>query len=250
MFWNRRSRSRRLLTFVLWADDSANARSVEFTVTHAVLVSLALIGLVSLGYVTGAARGERRAALLADSIAAQAEGIRILSMQLDTVAARYGRVAELFGARATAPSGLWVPRVGSDGDVRRTPSGGTTPTSWPLTERGFVTQALMEGMVGEHPGLDIAVPTGSYIRAAGGGVVTEAGEDPLYGRFVRLDHGGGYGSLYAHASVTFVEAGDLVRQNEVIALSGSTGRSTAPHLHFEVLRDDQPVDPLTILEQP
>ena len=113
-----------------------------------------------------------------------------------------------------------------------------------------MTQALIEGLVGEHPGLDIAIPTGSYIRAAGGGVVAEAGEDPLYGRFVRLDHGDGYRSLYAHASVTFVTAGDLVRQNEVIALSGSTGRSTAPHLHFEILRNNEPVDPLTILDRP
>lgn len=250
MFWNRKSRRRRLLTVVLLADDSADARNIEFTVTHAVLVSLALIGLVSAGYVTGVASGVRRADILADSMAVQAEGIRALSMHIDTVEARYRRVAELFGARSTALSDVWLPPVGNDGNAGRTPTDETTPTSWPLTERGFVTQTLMEGMVGEHPGLDIAVPTGSYIRAAGGGVVAEAGEDPLYGRFVRLDHGGGYGSLYAHASVTFVEAGDRVRQNEVIALSGSTGRSTAPHLHFEILRDDEPVDPLTILEQP
>ena len=250
MFWNRTSRNRRLLTVVLLADGSANARNYELTVAHAVLVSLALIGLISAGYVAGVAVTTHRVDILSDSLAVQAEGIQALSTHIDTVEARYLRIAELFGARPTALSDLWLPPVGRDGNSGRSVADETRPTSWPLTERGFVTQALIEGVVGEHPGLDIAIPTGSYIRAAGGAVVLEAGEDPLYGRFVRLDHGDGYGSLYAHASATFVETGDLVRQNEVIALSGSTGRSTAPHLHFEILRNNEPVDPLTILDQP
>ena len=250
MFWNRTSRNRRLLTVVLLAEGSANARNYELTVTHAVLVSLAFIGLISVGYVAGVAVTTHRVDILSDSLAVQAEGIQALSTHIDTVEARYLRIAELFGARANALSDLWLPPVGGDGNSGRSVADETRPTSWPLTERGFVTQALIEGVVGEHPGLDIAITTGSYIRAAGGGVVLEAGDDPLYGRFVRLDHGDGYGSLYAHASATFVEAGDLVRQNEVIALSGSTGRSTAPHLHFEILRNNEPVDPLTFLDQP
>lgn len=234
---------------MLLTEGSANTRSHELTTRHAVLASLALIGLMSAGYVVGVAVTTHRLDILSDSLAVQAEGIQALSTHIDTVEARYLRIAELFGARPTALSDLWLPPVGNEGNSGRTVADETRPTSWPLTERGFVTQPLIEGMVGEHPGLDIAIPTGSYIRAAGGAVVAEAGEDPLYGRFVRLDHGDGYGSLYAHASVTFVAAGDLVRQNEVIALSGSTGRSTAPHLHFEILRNNEPVDPLTILDR-
>ena len=250
MFWNRASRNRRRLTVVLMADGSTNTRNYELTAAHAVVVSLALIGLISAGYVAGVTVTTHRVNILSDSLAVQAEGVRALTTHIDTVEARYLRIAELFGARPGALSDLWSPPLGNDGNSGRSLGDETRPTSWPLTERGFVTQALMEGLIGEHPGLDIAVPTGSYIRAAGGAVVAEAGEDPLYGRFVRLDHGDGYSSLYAHASMTFVETGDLVRQNEVIALSGSTGRSTAPHLHFEVLRNNEPVDPLTILEQP
>lgn len=250
MFWNRMSRTRRALTVVLLADGSTNARTHVLTATHAALFSLALAALVLAGYVTGVAVTTHRVATLSDSLTAQAEGIRALSAHVDTVEARYRRIADLFGARPTALSDLWLPPVGNEANSGRSPADETMPTSWPLTERGFVTQPLIEGMVGEHPGLDIAVSTGSYIRAAGGAVVAEAGEDPLYGRFVRLDHGDGYTSLYAHASMTFVESGDRVRQNEVIALSGSTGRSTAPHLHFEVLRNNEPVDPLTILVQP
>ena len=228
-------------------DSSTDSRNYEVTAMRAFLAIGALVGLVVVGYAGGLATTAHRTEALADSLAAQGEGMRMLSANIDTVEARYRRIAELFGARETSLSDLWLPPAGSGGTASRPLADATTPTSWPLTERGFVTQALMEGMVGEHPGLDIAVPTGSYIRAAGGGVVAEAGEDPLYGHFVLLDHGGGYRSLYAHASATFVETGDRIRRDEVIALSGSTGRSTAPHLHFEILKDNEPVDPLTVL---
>jgi murein DD-endopeptidase MepM/ murein hydrolase activator NlpD len=76
------------------------------------------------------------------------------------------------------------------------------------------------------------------------------GEDEVYGGFVVIDHGEGYTSLYGHASSTLVSLGQRVRQNEVIALSGSTGRSTAPHLHFEILLNGEAVDPLTMVQQP
>ena len=176
-----------------------------------------------------------------------------LAGQLTELEERYEQMRRLFGPDGEQlASGLWLPppaprgaRVGSDPDAQ-----GSLPTSWPLTERGFVTQRLLEGDAGAHPGVDIAVPTDSYVRAAGAAVVVEVGDDPVYGRFVSLDHGEGYRSLYAHASATLVETGQRVRRNEVIALSGSTGRSTAPHLHFEVQLNGAPVDPLTVVRQP
>jgi murein DD-endopeptidase MepM/ murein hydrolase activator NlpD len=124
------------------------------------------------------------------------------------------------------------------------------PSVWPLTERGFVTRGLHEGLEGEHPGLDVAVASDSYIRASGGGTVVDVGEDAVYGRFVVIEHGDGYSTLYGHASATLVSLGQQVRERQVIALSGSTGRSTGPHLHFEVLVDGEPVDPLTVVQQP
>ena len=174
-----------------------------------------------------------------------------LARQLEEVEARYANIRELFGSSAAdQPSEVWLPPpagVRVSGGRRDTDAPGL-PSSWPLTERGFVTQGLMEGM--EHPGLDIAVPTDSYIRASGAGTVVDAGDDPVYGRFVVLDHGDGYTTLYAHASLILVERGRRVRRNEVIALSGSTGRSTAPHLHFEILHDGEAVDPLSLVTQP
>jgi murein DD-endopeptidase MepM/ murein hydrolase activator NlpD len=87
------------------------------------------------------------------------------------------------------------------------------------------------------------VATDSYIRAAGGGTVVDVGEDAIYGRFVVIDHGNGYSTLYGHASLNLVTLGQQVRERQVIALSGSTGRSTGPHLHFEVLVDGGRADP-------
>ncbi len=177
--------------------------------------------------------------------------VEALGVQLEELERRYGDLVALFGVTAdTAAAQIWIPPPRpSSSRVPTAPDGGP-PNSWPLTQRGFITQALLEGETREHPGLDIAVPTGSYIRAAGAGLVVEVGEDPVYGRFVVVDHPDGYRTRYAHASELLVASGDSVRRNEVIALSGSTGRSTAPHLHFEISQNGQLVNPLTIVKQP
>jgi murein DD-endopeptidase MepM/ murein hydrolase activator NlpD len=121
------------------------------------------------------------------------------------------------------------------------------PNAWPLAERGFVTRVFGSRGAdtdGSHSGIDIAVPVGSYVRAAGGGQVTEAGHDAVYGDYVRIAHGDDVSSLYGHNSWLFVETGDSVARLEVIALSGNTGQSTAPHLHFEIQSEGAAVDPL------
>lgn len=188
-----------------------------------------------------------------DVMARDRERVEALVQRLETIEGQYGALRSLFGSSpAVEPSGVWLPpasgpRGGEGGE--RPARGQSLPSFWPLAERGFVTQGL-HGPGGDHPGLDIAVASDSYIRAAGGGVVTDVGEDAVYGRFVTIDHGDGYTTLYGHASSTFVALGQTVRERQVIALSGSTGRSTGPHLHFEVLVDGEPVDPLSIVEQP
>jgi len=150
--------------------------------------------------------------------------------------------------------GIWLPLAGgsaSDGESGGMgASGATIPNVWPLSEKGLITQGLLQGVEGDHPGLDIAVQTDSYIRAAGGGKVVEVGTDEVYGLFVVIDHGEGYSTVYAHTSAQMVEQGQQVREREVIALSGSSGQSTAPHLHFEILLNGSAVDPLTMVEQP
>jgi len=218
-----------------------------------VVVAVALLGIMAGSWWYFAARASKAAQLEARVAELELERTRIgqLAAELEQLESAYGRLREMFGAGSPdASSPLWLPP--SAGASRATPreSESRAPTAWPLTERGFVTQGLFEGEGPDHPGVDVAIPSGSYIRAAGSGVVAEAGSDPVYGLFVSLDHDGGYRTVYGHASRLMVSRGDTVRRNEVIALTGSTGRSTAPHLHFEVLLNGLPVDPLTVVERP
>lgn len=220
------------------------------------------LGLLALGIMTGswwflaveAARGWRLEGVV-DSLEMERGQILALAQRLEEMEEGYDRLRSLFGPseNPVAPD-LWLPPAGLPGSRpvgNASESNENLPTSWPLTQSGFVTQPLVEGAVEEeHPGLDIAVPTDSYIRAAGGGRVLRLGEDPVYGQFLVLEHGEGYQTVYGHASAILVSRGQMVRRGEVVALTGSTGRSTAPHLHFEILLDGLPVDPLSMVEQP
>lgn len=99
------------------------------------------------------------------------------------------------------------------------------------------------GQLARHAGLDIPARHGTPILASGGGRVISAGYRGAYGLSVIVDHGNGLSTLYGHASKLLVRAGDVVMPQQEIALVGSTGRSSGPHLHFEVIRDGRRVDP-------
>jgi murein DD-endopeptidase MepM/ murein hydrolase activator NlpD len=101
-----------------------------------------------------------------------------------------------------------------------------------------------------HKGLDIAATTGTPIHVTGDGVVVKSGVATGYGNVVVVDHGYGYRTLYAHASELIAKTGDKVKRGDVIALVGSTGGSTGPHLHYEVLVDGEHVDPRGFLMEP
>lgn len=101
----------------------------------------------------------------------------------------------------------------------------------------------LTGRMAMHEGLDFVAARGSAIRAASGGLVVRAGYVRGYGRMVELDHGNGLRTRYAHAASLAVRTGDIVRQGDLIARAGSSGRSTGAHLHFEVRVADYPLDP-------
>lgn len=103
------------------------------------------------------------------------------------------------------------------------------------------------GKAAFHAGLDFAAAPGTRVLAAADGIVSFTGRDASYGKLVEVTHGNGYVTRYAHNSTILVEAGQTVRKGDPIALMGSTGRSTGTHLHFEVLREGRPVNPLSFV---
>jgi murein DD-endopeptidase MepM/ murein hydrolase activator NlpD len=100
------------------------------------------------------------------------------------------------------------------------------------------------GMRRMHTGVDLAVPVGASVRAAADGMVRRASEDAVNGRVLVLDHGHGVTTAYCHNSELLVRVGQSVARSDVIAHSGNTGRSTGPHLHYQLELADSPVDPL------
>lgn len=128
------------------------------------------------------------------------------------------------------------------GSVR---SSTVTTFSWPV--RGTITSRFGLRHGERHTGLDIGAPYGTVIVAARAGLVITASWLGNYGRAVLLDHGGDVRTLYAHASKLLVKAGDWVESGEAVARIGTSGRSTGPHVHFEVRVTGNPIDPLTVL---
>jgi murein DD-endopeptidase MepM/ murein hydrolase activator NlpD len=117
--------------------------------------------------------------------------------------------------------------------------------AWPV--QGKISSVFGSRWGGYHYGLDIAAPTGTVITAARAGRVSESGWKGSYGQVIVLDHGAGLTTLYAHASRCLVHKGQWVTKGQPIARVGSTGRSTGPHLHFEVRVNDNPVNPIRYL---
>ncbi len=104
-----------------------------------------------------------------------------------------------------------------------------------------------DGLEKFHKGVDFAGNLGSDVVAVAAGVVTWAGERSGYGKLIEINHGDGYSTRYAHNERTLVSVGQTVKRGESIALMGSTGHSTGPHVHFEVLHNGRQVDPLSFI---
>ncbi len=133
---------------------------------------------------------------------------------------------------------LWV------GTKQAPPRIGTGKFSKPTSRSYRVTSPFgVRRRTGMHKGIDMAMPTGSPVLAADGGRVVFSGYKGTYGRLVVINHGGRLKSYYAHCSKLLVKSGDKVFKGQKIALSGNTGRSTGPHLHFEIRLGNTPVNP-------
>jgi len=105
------------------------------------------------------------------------------------------------------------------------------------------------GRLAWHAGVDFAGKEGSDVVAVASGVVTWASARYGYGQLVEINHGNGYKTRYAHSKEIFVEVGDVVRKGDTVAAMGSSGRSTGPHVHFEVYKNGRTVDPAAYLHR-
>lgn len=127
------------------------------------------------------------------------------------------------------------------------------PTGRP--SKGYITSGFgtrtdpFRGGLAHHMGIDFDAHTGDPVAAAAGGVVVFAGVKSGYGNVVEVDHGNGYSTLYGHNSRLVVRVGDIVRSGQTVARAGSTGRSTGPHVHFEVHINGRPVNPRKFLDR-
>jgi murein DD-endopeptidase MepM/ murein hydrolase activator NlpD len=126
------------------------------------------------------------------------------------------------------------------------------PSGRPVRE-GYISSYFGERMDpfnGEdafHKGVDFASLAGADVLAVASGIVTWAGPREGYGNLIELNHGNGYITRYAHAARTLVTVGDQVGRGQAVAVVGSTGRSTGPHLHFEVLKDGRQINPMVFV---
>lgn len=118
-----------------------------------------------------------------------------------------------------------------------------------VTSNYGVRRDPFNGSLALHTGTDFRVPEGESIRSAGPGKVVKAGNDSDYGNYVEVDHGGGYVSKYGHLSSIDVKTGDTVDAGKSIGKAGTTGRSTGPHLHFEIHKDGEWTDPSEYLNK-
>jgi len=255
----------RRITFVVHKDSDAESRSVCLPLwfVRAVVLGWAafvvIVAMVAVLYAPVARTAARVPGLERDTQRLRSANAQVMDLarSLEAAEANYQQLRTMLGADVVParersgeapviafPIYAGVPTDDTVGEL-------LAPVRWPLDEPGIITRGTVrpEDDGEEHTGLDVAIPVGTPIRAAGAGVVAEASYHEEYGLFVRLRHENGFESMYGHASRLLVSTGESVAAGQVIALSGSTGRSTAPHLHLEIFRGGRSIDPLSLLNQ-
>lgn len=243
-------------------------RAPVWVVRAALGTGIVVLGLIIVGVVLYApivTEAARVPGLVRDVERLETENDKVgeLVAALDSAERRYERIRGMMGAdlvpdrvQFAAPLAIApIVRARVSGLSGNITPGPTAPQRWPLEEPGYITRGLaapgrsQASGAEPHPGVDIAIAIGTPVRASGGGRVLQAGEQEEYGRFVLIEHPDGYQTMYGHLSRVTVATGQPVDTRQVIGLSGNTGRSSAPHLHFEIRRGGQLVDPGDLIKE-
>jgi murein DD-endopeptidase MepM/ murein hydrolase activator NlpD len=255
---------------------------VPLKVVYAVM-ALALLGCISIfGFISSYARMAWKVANY-NALRSEVEALRVryqrlqkvsnqtnqqmasLEMFASEVSIAYGIKQRLEGPAGIAAEGRLLPTFSdsvaayrvlrsyhsAENNFARRWHTNVQPSIWPVEGRlmgGFGERTdPFSGEGAMHTGVDISAPTGTPVRATADGIVTFAAWDSGYGQLAIVDHGGGYETYYAHLSRFTVVDGQEVRRGDQIGAVGSTGRVTAPHLHYEVRIGGAPVNPHTYL---
>lgn len=255
--------ARPAITFLIHRDGDVDSRSIKIPlwlfraglgVAIGILVLIILGAVLYLPIVGVAARVPGLRSEIATLKDENAQ-IRRLVATVDSLESQYSKVRGMLGADVGTrlPGSSSVPQAPAilitGGTEDSITLGGGVLTRWPLAELGYITRGQLGAGDDAHSGIDVAVPMGTPIRVAGTGNVVEASRDQEYGLFVLVRHEGEYETRYAHLSRILVTAGKNLQAGEVIGLSGNSGRSSAPHLHFEITHRGQSIDPRTLLQE-
>ncbi len=254
--------SEKFLTILVVPHDERHVRRLRLSYRRIKILSaaagfLALGGLAAFltwGQVAGRAARvevlERENRRLADENAKVVE----IASNLERSEEAYRRIRAMAGLpeEGAAPqeqaSSIELPTGGASSErppeLRGRP--GPQPSGWPLTIKGFITSGFT-GADG-HTGVDIAVPVDTPVVVTADGTVKQTGTDRVYGAFVIVSHAGGLETMYAHNGPLLVSRGERVSRGDVVAYSGNSGQSSAPHLHYEVRKGGAPIDPTPYLQ--
>jgi murein DD-endopeptidase MepM/ murein hydrolase activator NlpD len=243
------------------------ARTFSFQVRTVLLLGIVAVTLflmaatvtllVSRGRLLVASRENVRLERRIRLMEVELEKVRTLETQLAHSERMRAEVLTLLGARGepldsmlATPETVALASFGTDElRLRQEDFLRSVPTTWPA--RGPVTRTFVSPGSGDrayHPGIDVAAAAGTPVIASAAGSVTFSGSDPEYGNLVVIDHGLGLETRYAHNARLNVRAGARVSRGQLIATVGSTGNSTAPHVHFEIHKNGVPVDPRKYLD--
>ena len=134
--------------------------------------------------------------------------------------------------------------------VRKPGREGIRPEGWPLEDSSVVVSSRFGAPRGRtsHQGIDLAAPAGTPVRCTAPGFVLSAGRSGAFGRLVVVEHGSGWETRYAHLKRIRVRAGERVRRGQIVGTVGHSGNATGNHLHYEVRRNDRPVDPWPLMQ--
>jgi murein DD-endopeptidase MepM/ murein hydrolase activator NlpD len=251
---------------ILVPGDERNTR--QYGISRPMIITLLVLGVVCLGVlvllmVSFAGKHDERQRIreLGQELATARQEIAVareLGRELDHMRGVQEKLLVMLGVEDATPAdrdslAFWLedsPASAAEGMQRAAAlSLSPKPDRWPAN--GFVTREFISGNiirgVKPHLGIDIAGPLDAPVTAAADGVVERTGADDFLGNYVEIRHGLGYLTVYGHLSRIAVNPNDRVTAGQVIAYMGESGQASGPHLHFEIWRQGEAVDPRTVL---